>query len=84
MILGYKQAKHCTGGQLVRFESGTWALLSEYYDESGDLPKAYIVGTGEAVQWKSPNEWVLVVDDAALEEDLLNNHELEYPNDSGA
>lgn len=84
MILGYKKLKQCTGGQLVRFASGTWALLSEYYAPNSDVPKGYIVGTGEALHCDNPDEWVLVIDTDDLEESLLVNEGVDYPNDSGA
>ena len=46
LILGYKKLKDCSPGQLIRFECGTYMILSEYRGDDGILD-AYISGSGE-------------------------------------
>lgn len=79
MILGYKKLKDCEPGQLIRFEFGSYLLLSEYRTGNGKTWDAYISGSGEnfAQGEKWADTWVAIIDLDWLE--LNIQEELDYP-----
>lgn len=76
MVLGYKKLKDCSPGQLVRFEFGTYMILSEYRGDDGILD-AYISGSGESLATRNGDEWVAIIDLSWLELNLKD--EVAYP-----
>lgn len=78
MIVGYQRLKNCEPGQLVRFESGTYALLSEYFTGHPTIPDAYIAGSGENLCSNNPEEWVAIISLDEIEANVADER-LDYP-----
>lgn len=75
MIQGYKKVKDCEPGDLIRFEDGEYAVISEYRS-NGKSYDGYIVESGEALH-ANPDIWVAIIDIDFLESNMAD--EVNYP-----
>lgn len=78
MIIGYKKIKHCEPGQLVRFEDGQYAVVSEYGSNERPHRDTILLGSGEYFNWSNPDEWVAIIDTEHVEVEAA--FEADYPN----
>lgn len=78
---GFKQLKNCNPGELVRFNNGDHAVISEYRSGNSTNYDGYLLDSGECLH-ADPNEWVLVIDLFSLEIESGMLDGIEYPPDT--
>jgi hypothetical protein len=76
MIKGYKKLRTVEAGSLIRFQDGTYAMVSEYHTGGKAYRDSYLLCTGEFCHADS-EEWVAIIDLAEIEVEALE--ESEYP-----
>lgn len=78
-VKGFVQLKHASPGDIVRFENGGYAIVSEYGYEAGKGFNMYLDGSGESWGGSNPDEWVAVMDMEAIEQTLELFDDVQYP-----